>query len=351
MSTTSYFAPVVAESGEAVKLAMQRLWLGGKVLPTGARLAVQHIFRSEEDKPLEIVYCFPLPRDAALRRFRIVGEDFEAHSELRETKEAVKAYEEGISRGSLSTLARQYGDGLINLNVGNIRPGETVSVYLEILAGVELRDDGFRFRFPFALAPAYHPRAKTALAAPGQGELELPPDEFGDVLLPRFCQDASLLHQVGFDLSINGVLEIAELASPSHAIRVKPDGAASSRVALAAEKDLPDRDLVLDVKFKQIAPQVLAGRANGKGHFAAIVPSISFGARSEAPRRLAILLDRSGSMGGAPIGQAKRAIEACLAASRTKTSLVLSRSMTRRKYSSPSLCLLRGRTGTKLANF
>lgn len=190
MSTTSYFAPVVAESGEAVKLAMQRLWLGGKVLPAGARLAVQHIFRSEEDKPLEIVYCFPLPRDAALRRFRIVGDGFEAQSELKATEEAVKAYEEGISRGSLSTLARQYGDGLINLNVGNIRPGETVSVYLEILAGVELRDDGFRFRFPFTLAPAYHPRAKTALAAPGQGEIELPSEEFGDVLLPRFCQDA-----------------------------------------------------------------------------------------------------------------------------------------------------------------
>src|SRR6516164_4817112 len=132
MSTTSYFAHAVAESGEAVKLAMQRLSRAGKVLPAGARLAVQHTFRSEEDKPLEIVYCFPLPRDAALRRFRIVGEGFEAHSELRETNEAVKAHEEGISRGSLSTLARQYGDGLINLNVGNIRPGETVSVYLEI---------------------------------------------------------------------------------------------------------------------------------------------------------------------------------------------------------------------------
>ena len=102
---------------------------------------MQHIFRAEEERPLEIVYCFPLPRDAALRRFRIVGEGFEAHSELKETEDALKAYEEGISRGSLAALARQYGDGLINLNVGNIRPGETVSVYLEILAGVELRDD------------------------------------------------------------------------------------------------------------------------------------------------------------------------------------------------------------------
>jgi hypothetical protein len=97
----------------------------------------------------------------------------------------VKAYEEGIAQGSPSTLARQYGDGVINLNVGNIRPGETVTVYLEILAGIELRGNGFRFRFPFTLAPAYHPRAKAALAASGVGELELPPDKFGDVILPQ----------------------------------------------------------------------------------------------------------------------------------------------------------------------
>lgn len=74
MRTPYYLAPVVAESGQAVKLAMQRLWLAGQILPAGARPTMQHIFRSEEEKPLEAVYTFPLPRAAALRAFRIVGE-------------------------------------------------------------------------------------------------------------------------------------------------------------------------------------------------------------------------------------------------------------------------------------
>src|SRR5580692_8653128 len=158
MSTAASFAPVAADTGQTVKLAMQRLWLGGQVLPAGARLIVQHVFRSDEEHPLEVIYSFPLPRDAALRTFRITGEGFEAHSELRQTEEAVREYEQGIADGSLSALARQYGDGLVNLTVGNIRPKEVVTVYLEILAGVELRDDGFRFRFPFTPAPAYHSR-------------------------------------------------------------------------------------------------------------------------------------------------------------------------------------------------
>src|SRR6266436_4020038 len=126
MSTAASFVPLGAASGKAVRLSMQRLWLTGQVLPAGARLVVQHVFRSEEDKALEVIYCFPLPRDAALRQFRITGESFEAHSELKATGEAVKIYEEEITRGSLCARARQYRDGMVNLTVGNIRPKETV---------------------------------------------------------------------------------------------------------------------------------------------------------------------------------------------------------------------------------
>jgi hypothetical protein len=83
---------------------------------------------------------------------------------------------------------------------------------------------------------------------------------------------------------------------------------------LAPEKDVPDRDLVLDARLAETAPQILAGKdRQGIGRFAAIMPSTCFGVHSEAPRRIAILLDRSGSMAGASIEQAKRAIEACLA--------------------------------------
>ena len=60
MSTAS-FAPLVAATGEAVHLVMQRLWLASQVLPAGAHLVVQHVFRSDEEKPVEVIYSFPLP--------------------------------------------------------------------------------------------------------------------------------------------------------------------------------------------------------------------------------------------------------------------------------------------------
>jgi Ca-activated chloride channel family protein len=303
-----------AESGKPIELAMQQLWLQGKILPVGARLMVRHVFRSSESKPLEVIYAFAMPRDAALRQFIITGDGFRVRSRLKSTEEAVKEYEAGIQAGHLATLARQYGDGMVNLTVGNIRPQETVVVLLEVLAGVEARDAGLRFRFPFTLAPSYHARARTVEVEPGVGEIELP-EEFDDLILPRYHQDAADLHEVGFSLSVAMTQPIAEVSSPSHSVRVKMGDGQSCRVTLSTARDVPDRDVVLDVATRETKPSILVGVGKDtRRRFAAVLPSRAFGETSGAPRRVVFALDRSGSMGGAPIEQARKALAACLGA-------------------------------------
>jgi Ca-activated chloride channel family protein len=312
---TCGFSVVDSESGKPIELAMQQLWLQGKILPVGARLMVRHVFCSCETKPIEVIYSFGLPRDAALRQFVVTGENFRVRSRLKPTEEAIEEYERGIQQGHLVTLARQYGEGLVNLTVGNLRPNETVVVLLEVLAGVEAHDDGLRFRFPFTLAPSYHPRARAAEIEPGVGEIELPEDEFEDLILPRYQKDATGLHEVGFSLSIAMAQPIAEVSSPSHSVRVKTGEGEHSHVMLAADRDVPNRDLVLDVATRKSQSYVLSGMGkDGKQRFAAVLPSHAFGEASTAPRRVVFVLDRSGSMGGVPIGQAKKALEACLGA-------------------------------------
>jgi len=314
MSVTT-FGPRVLGRRQDMQLTMQNLFLTGQILPVGARLWVRHEFQSNEAQPVEVVYAFALPREATLRRFRISGDGFDVASELRSKEEARKEYEDGIAQGSLSSLATTYRDGLTNLSVGNIRPNEEVVVLLEILAGVELHDDGLRFRFPFTLAPSYHACARVIEPEPELGEMELPESEFGDLLLPKFRQDATDLHAVGFALELQTGDDVKEVASPSHTIRVERDRDQIRRVSLARNSDLPDRDVVLDIRRADVKATVLSGLdSKGNGQFAAVVPSIEFGSRPSRPRRLVILLDRSGSMSGTPLHQAKKAIEACLGA-------------------------------------
>jgi Ca-activated chloride channel family protein len=294
---------------------MQRLWLTGYILPVGARLFVHHTFRSAETQPLEVIYSFGLPRDAALRRFRITGEGLSVKSGLKPVGEATKIYEEGIDRGRLSTIIRQYQDGIVNLTVGNIRSGEEVKVNIEVIAGVEIHDDGLRFRFPFALAPGYHSQARVSEVKPGTGEIELPEDEFGDLFLPQFVSDASTLHEVGFDLDIQMADTIVECASPSHPLRFTGTEPDCRRISLATTDDVPNRDVVIDVRTEGTSPGTLTGTSrDGRGRFVSIIPSTQFGTKPVASRRIAFVLDRSGSMAGAPIEQARRALRACLGA-------------------------------------
>ncbi len=309
------FEALAAATGEPVKLAMQELCLGGNLLPVGARLAVRHKFCSAEPQPVEVIYCFALPRDAALRSFEIRGSNYHAHSELKPVQAAIEHYEQGLERGHMATLARQYRDGLINLSVGNLKPGEEVTVTLEIVAGVDLTDDGFRFRFPFTLAPSYHSKARSYASEPGVGEIELPPTQFGDLMLPQFRASAKGLHRCSFDLFVRMPGEIDEISSPSHSIGIRRTGSGESAIFLAPAADLPDRDLVIDVKRRLVEPLVLTGAGeSGTRHFAALIPSPTFGEPKLQPRSVAFLIDRSGSMEGEPILQARKAVAACLAA-------------------------------------
>ena len=64
-------------------------------------------------------------------------------------------------------MATHHQDGVINLFVGNVRPNEKVTVRLEMLAGVESHDDGYRFRFPSLWRPSYHCHVKAVEVALG----------------------------------------------------------------------------------------------------------------------------------------------------------------------------------------
>ncbi len=306
---------LVDKMGREVPLAMQQLWLGGRILPVGASLVVRHVFQIESKKPAEVVYAFMLPRDAAMRRFTVTGKNFSITSELKKTKEAIQSYEAGVQKGNLSALVRQYRDGVINLSLGNLRPKETVTVLLELVAGVETRDDGFRFRFPFTLAPGYHPRARGVESGPGRGELVVPEAEFGDVMLPEWRFDGKNLHEIGFDLEVWSPSGVSEVASPSHSIRVAAGANGPRRVRMADIADVPNRDLVLEVRSEKSDPILLSARGgddDASTQFIAVVPSTQFGAVKETPRRVVFVLDHSGSMDGC-ILKALRSLEVCLA--------------------------------------
>ncbi len=80
------FEVVDTATQEPLQLVMQELWLARRILPVGADLRVRHLFRCAGTRPVEAIYTFELPRDAALGRFQICGADFSVNLDLRATR-------------------------------------------------------------------------------------------------------------------------------------------------------------------------------------------------------------------------------------------------------------------------
>jgi Ca-activated chloride channel homolog len=308
-----------AATGRPIDLAMQHLDLSGRVSPAGALLRATHTFKPVEGgKPLEAIYTFMLPRNGVVRRFVVKGENFEVESNLKERAEARKEYEEGIQQGHLSVLAETSLDGMVTLQIGQVRPGELVTVMVECVCGVDLKDTTYRFRFPFTLAPSYHSKAKTT-ATPTGGKMELPQDVFGDLILPEWKNSSDGLHQVSFNMNVEAPGPIASVGSSSHRIVVTNNEDGTAQVTLASGGDLPNRDLVLDVTVKAAAPMLFADKLDEASklpedapRWTALVPSSVVSKTQAAPRHVVFLIDRSGSMSGQPLASAKKGVLACL---------------------------------------
>lgn len=314
ITMANQFAPVDTKTGEPIRLAMQKLWLTGRVTPFGAHLQVVHTFCSSEKKPLEVVYVFSLPADAAMRRFLVEGKGFRVKSQLQPVKEAERHYEKAISQGHLGALARQYRDGIVNLSIGNIRPGESVVVRLDMIAGVEHHDDGYRFAFPFTMAPCYHPQARVGWDG-HTGEVELPDELFDNVLLPPWLMQEDGLHRIGFDLQLATAGIQPKVSCLTFPFDVFVLTRRKVRVCSRVAANVPNNDLIIDVQYKSSAGWGIHGAdCQGKERFVAVVPSTSLTKKQGEARRVVFVLDQSGSMSGAALDQAKRAVAACLGA-------------------------------------
>lgn len=323
--TTPLGAIIDASTNQPVPLAMQHLNLSGRASPVGALLRATHRFKAEGDKPIEALYTFGLPKNGVVRRFIVKGKDFEVESALKPRAEARKEYEDGVQAGHLSVLGETSLDGVVTLSVGQIKPDEEITVVIEALVGVEVRDRGFRFRFPFTLPPRYHSKAQMTQTPTG-GKIDPPEDVFGDLILPEWRTDIENLHAVSFNMHVEsgGVLE--SVASPSHRVKFNMNADGSADVELAGGDTAPNRDLVIDVNVREATALVFADESVlGKGtgdkalpkdapRWTAIIPSSVLPKASGLTRKVCFVLDQSGSMEGPKMKQSKAVLAACLSA-------------------------------------
>ncbi|XP_013766298.1 von Willebrand factor A domain-containing protein 5A-like isoform X3 [Pundamilia nyererei] len=118
-------------------------------------------YENKEDKPLEAVFVFPLPGDAAVCHFNAKIGQTQIVAEVKEKQKAREEYDDALSSGQQAFLLEEslQSPDIFSLSVGSLPPGESASIRLEYVTELAVQaDDGLRFCLPAVFNPRYQPQ-------------------------------------------------------------------------------------------------------------------------------------------------------------------------------------------------
>ncbi|MEO5874601.1 MAG: VIT domain-containing protein, partial [Streptosporangiaceae bacterium] len=292
---------------EKGNLPLDTVEIHAAVTGLASTVEVAQGFRNPYDVPLEATYVFPLPDRAAVTGMRLEAADRVIDGVLRERGEAREAYDSAIAAGQRAAIAEEDRPDVFSMRVGNILPGERVTVRLTLNQPLPYEDGAATFRFPLVVAPRYIPGAPLDEASAGTGvatDTDAVPDASRispPVLLPGFPNPVALALSVRIDPA---GLPLGQVASSLHT--VTDDGG----VLRLQPGERLDRDFILRLGYGPaeslvLSPDSGADSASEGGTFTLTV--LAEGDTKPKPRDVVLVIDRSGSMGGWKMVAARRA--------------------------------------------
>uniref|UniRef100_A0A8C6TEF5 von Willebrand factor A domain containing 5A n=1 Tax=Neogobius melanostomus TaxID=47308 RepID=A0A8C6TEF5_9GOBI len=255
------------------------------------------LYQNKEEKPIEAVFVFPMPSEAAVCHFSAkVGQTLIV-AEVKEKKQAREEYDDALSSGQQAFLLEESDQSpdIFSMSVGSLPPGESASIRLEYVTELDVQaDEALRFCLPAVLNPRYQP---TVTSVPSS-------------LVPY---DLTFLARVQ---SARPISKVESNCTMDPLEFLSQDQTAAS-VKLAAGHKF-DRDVELLIYYKDThepSAVVEAGQASAKAGTLMRDPAVMLSLYPEFPKDImssvsssgefVFLLDRSGSMSGGQIASAR----------------------------------------------
>ncbi|MEI9952737.1 MAG: VIT and VWA domain-containing protein [Pseudomonadota bacterium] len=113
-----------------------------------ARTEVRQVFHNPNSKPIDAVYEFPVPPDAALSEMTIESGDHLLHGEVVERAKAQQVYDAQVAQGAQAGLATQNGYQNFQFSVANIPAAGDASLSFVYYEPVSIDTNVGRFSYP-----------------------------------------------------------------------------------------------------------------------------------------------------------------------------------------------------------
>jgi len=307
--TRAFGSLCVTRDNRRARLPLAGVRVSARVADRVAQISMEQKFQNPFAEALEAVYIFPLAGGSAVSAFELQVGSRVIKGLVKERGEARRTYVEAVQQGKRAALLEQERDDVFTVQVGNLPPGEEVTVRIVVSERLPFFEDGTtELRLPLLVAPRYIPGNPLPRDPVGEG-VEWDTDQVPDAsrltpprLAPGF--DPKVALQIEVEVA-GGAL--ADLACSQHATKMS-----SGRIALAKQDELLDRDFILRWKLAgdKVRTSLLATK-DGFGMLS-ILPPKRDGFLGLA-RDVVFILDRSGSMSGVKMTSAARACSLLLA--------------------------------------
>jgi Ca-activated chloride channel family protein len=244
---------------------------------------VEQTFRNPTSRALEATYIFPVPAGASVNQFTMWVDGKETRGELVEADKARAVYIDIVRRLQDPGLLEYMGGNVLRLRVFPVPANGDQKVAVAFTA-VNKRDSGLiEYTYP--------------LRTDGKA--------------------ARTLEKFTLDVSLEAQHKIQSVYSPTHAVKVRHKSDHHADVSFeekgaALEKDL---QLYYSVGDKDVGLTALTYRPDAEqdGHFLLLIaPRAELAQTQRVARDMVFVLDTSGSMAGAKMDQARKALKYCL---------------------------------------
>jgi Ca-activated chloride channel family protein len=131
--------------------------INGSVDGDGVTWTVEATFENPLDTPAEAVFTLPLPVGGAVKGMTMKIGDREVAAEIKEREAARIEYEEAKEQGHSAAIVEQERAEIFTITVGNIHPGEAISVVLDVHDRAAIDGAKASLRFPTMIKKRYTP--------------------------------------------------------------------------------------------------------------------------------------------------------------------------------------------------
>ena len=289
----------IPETGQASRLfvPLQKSDLTGTFHGPLGSLVLSQTFRFSKEvisTPIEAVYRFPLPGDAAVSGVLVTFGDEVVRTKLMERAGAEKTYDNAFKSGKKAVLVTRESPDVFTLHLTGIPPDTDVTVQTSFTLLARSVTKGWEIRVPFTIAPRYvrsdekHPaiQANPLLTAADPG------------------------YRISMDLWFRPAVQVISMKPQADVVQV------SGATRVKFQDAMPNRDLVFTWNMAEEKEMLTTWSTDdptsGHRYLLSLINPPKTATKNTVPREMILVIDQSGSMSGGKWEAAKSSLFALL---------------------------------------